>query len=223
MLFVCHFAGEEDAVFLSVRPEDREDAFLSDGPAEIEKAGFFVVIDSFGEESNAEGVLEGFFDFLWGDLAKIEWGVEPVEVHVELFGTLDKLDLVALGRIDEGNHASTAGWDWTVAEGIALGGGVFGESIHIIDFKGEMGQIRAYDNGPARGVVADLDFLVAAPRLKENQGGASGRGRAARFLQPKHVLVEAHRAIEFGDAVSSMKKALNHQKDFGSRFSFFGL
>jgi hypothetical protein len=89
MFLIRHFAREDDAVFFSVGPEDGKDALITHGPAEIEKAGLFIVLDPFREETNAEGILKGLLDFFWGDLAKIKWCVEPVKVHAGLFGALD--------------------------------------------------------------------------------------------------------------------------------------
>ena len=78
----------------------------------------------------------------------------------------------------------------TVAERVTLGGGLFRKCHQIRDFKGEMGQIRAYLHGAAGVVFADLDLFFRAGSLEKNQFGAATALAASYFLEAEHVTVK---------------------------------
>src|SRR5690606_10718359 len=72
-----HVARENRAVLFPVCPEDGEDAAVIDRAAEIEIARVLAIARFFGEEANAEGILERLLDLLGSDLAQVKWGVQP--------------------------------------------------------------------------------------------------------------------------------------------------
>ena len=59
-----------------------------------------------------------------------------------------------------------------------------------------MGQVRTDHYRPALIEFAQLDFLLAARRLEENQLRTATGSVPARFLQTEHVFVKRDRLLE---------------------------
>ena len=81
---------------------------------------------------------------------------------------LDEFDLIAFGRVNEGNSTAVGGM-WSVGQRMAFCRGVFCELVQIVDFKCEMRQIGADDNGAAPVEFAYLNFLIAAWCFQEDE------------------------------------------------------
>lgn len=95
--FGGHFAGAEDAIFFAIGPEEREDAAVIDGFAEVEVSGFASSV-AFGKQANAEGILERLFNFAGEDRFQFKRGIKPVEIHE-----------VEMGKWGAGNGEGTRG------------------------------------------------------------------------------------------------------------------
>ena len=123
---------------------------------------------------------------------------------------LNQLDLVTFRRIDERNRATLAIRVRTVRERVTFFGRLMGETFDIVDFEGQMREIRTDDDWTAFIELTDFDFFLAVRRLEENQLRAAAGGMASRFLQAEDVSVERDRFFEVGHAITSVEKLLYH-------------
>jgi hypothetical protein len=81
---------------------------------------------------------------------------------------LDEFDLVAFGRVNEGNSTAVRRM-WSVGQWITFCRGVFSEFVQIVDFKCEMREIGAHDNRAALVEFAYLNFPLAAWCFQEDK------------------------------------------------------
>ncbi len=78
----------------------------------------------------------------------------------------------------------------TVGERVALGGGLFGELLDVIDFEGEVGEVGPDHDRAAFVEFAELDFLLAPGSFQENELRAAARSMAPHFLQAEDVAIK---------------------------------
>src|SRR6185369_1419657 len=95
---------------------------------------------------------------------------------------LNELDLVAFRRVDKGDRSATSSRMRTIGERIALGRGLFRELLDVVDFEGEMSQIRTDHDRAARVVFAKLNFFFASRGFEKDQLRAATGGMPAHFL-----------------------------------------
>lgn len=122
---------------------------------------------------------------------------------------LDEFDFVTFRSVDEGEDAAGA-LRGAVAEGVTLGGGVFGEGFEVFYLKGEVGEVGAYGDRAAGRIVGDFDEFFAFGCFEENEFGAARGFVTSDFLKPEDVFVEGDGFLQVFDAVSGVQKFGNH-------------
>lgn len=97
-----------------------------------------------------------------------------------------------------------------VAERVAEGGGVFGECLQIVDFKGEVREIGSDLDGTALVKFANFDERLAVRGLEENEVRSSTADAATDFLESDDICVEGNRAFEVRDSIARVEELRNH-------------
>ena len=97
-----------------------------------------------------------------------------------------------------------------VAEGVSLGGRLFGKGFEVGDFKGEMSQIGTDLHGAAGIILADLDLFVAFRSLEEDELGAAPALAAADFLKSEDIPVEGYGFFQIMNPVTGVKQFGDH-------------
>ena len=101
-----------------------------------------------------------------------------------------------------------------VAEGVTKSGRVRGEGLDVIDLESEVGEIGADLDGAALVKLANLDQLLAAGSLEENQLGTASAGQAADLLKAEHVFVEVDGFLKIGHAITRVEEFFDHWRDY---------
>jgi len=74
--------------------------------------------------------------------------------------------------------------------------GVLREGLQIFYLEGQVGDVVADLDLAAAVELANLDLLLAARRLEENEVRAARRGMAAGQFEPEDVAIEGHGLFE---------------------------
>ena len=98
----------------------------------------------------------------------------------------------------------------TIRERITFGCRFTRERFKVVHLESEMGQVRPHHYGAALVELADLDFLIAAGRLQENQLRSAPGSVPARFLEPEDVPIKRDRFFQIGYAIPGVEELLDH-------------
>ena len=123
---------------------------------------------------------------------------------------LNQFDLVTFRRVDERNRATVAMRMRPVRERITFLRVTPGECSMSSTSKARCVRSGPTTTGPLSIEFADLDFLLAARRLEENQLRTAAGGVPPRFLQTENVPVKGDRFFQIGHPITSVKKLLYH-------------
>ena len=97
-----------------------------------------------------------------------------------------------------------------ITERVAEGGGVFGEGLHVLNLEGEMGEVGTDLNGAAFIEFANLDLLLTARGLEENQLRTPAAGGAFDFLEAKNLGIKVHGFLQISHAVAGVEELFYH-------------
>src|ERR1041384_98228 len=102
--------------------------------------------------------------------------------RLQIAPALDQFNFVAFRCVDEGDEAPALGPVWPVGKGITFGRCFGRELLQVVDFEGEMSQIRSNDHGAALVEFAQLNFFVAVRRLEKDKLRTAAGGVAPNLL-----------------------------------------
>ena len=126
-----------------------------------------------------------------------------------LGGTLNELNLVTLGRVNESDSASIRFHVGSIGVGHAVRAKMFFEFSETIDLESKMREIGLDLNRAAGWEMANLNFLLAFGSFEENEFGAARRFVAARFGQAENIFIKGDRFFEVAHAIACVQKFFN--------------
>lgn len=126
-----------------------------------------------------------------------------------LGGTLNELDFVTLGSVDESNSAAIRFHVRAIGIGHAVCAEMFFKFSETIDLESEMREIGLDLNRAAGWEMANLNFLLAFGSFEENELGAARRFVAARFGQAENIFIKGDRFFEVAHAIACVQKFFN--------------
>src|SRR5437588_12452679 len=84
------------------------------------------------------------------------------------------------------------------------------ERLDVVDFKGEMSEIRPDHHRPALIELTNLDFFVAARSFKKDELRAAARRVPATFLQAEHVPIKGNGLFSIRNAATRVEELCVH-------------
>jgi hypothetical protein len=88
---------------------------------------------------------------------------------------------------------------------------VGGESLNVVHFKSEVGEVGAELHFTAGGEGADLDEFVAVGCLQEDELGAAWGLVTAHFFEAEDLGIEVHGLGQIVNAVAGVEEFRNHK------------
>src|SRR5215467_10751685 len=97
-----------------------------------------------------------------------------------------------------------------IGQRITLSCGMFGELVHVLDFKSKMRQIGADYYWSTSVKFADLNFFVASRCFQKDELRTAPRCVASNLLQPQNIPVERDRLFQIVHAVARVQYFFYH-------------